>query len=133
MTIVYQIEIIFIFVFVSFLANKIKMETSKKNSENAVVVTKKENKENDSGEKKEGNMENDSREKKTGFLDDSFEFENLSETQLDSFCHAISRYQRINSYKLAVQILGDGASDEEKNYLTRQVFSDSIEKMESLL
>ena len=113
----------------SFLANKIKMETSKKNSENAVVVTKKENKENDSGEKKEGNMENDSREKKTGFLDDSFEFE----TQLDSFCHAISRYQRINSYKLAVQILGDGASDEEKNYLTRQAFSDSIEKMESLL
>ena len=55
-------------------------------------------------------MENDSGEKKTGFLDDNFEFENLSEAQLGSFCHAISRYQHINPYKLAVQILGDGAS-----------------------
>ena len=47
--------------------------------------------------------------------------------------HAISRYQRKNFYKLAVQILGDGASDKEKKYLTKQLFSDSIEKMESLL
>ena len=78
-------------------------------------------------------MENDSGEKKTGFLDDNFEFENLSEAQLGSFCHAISRYQHINPYKLAVQILGDGASDEEKKYWTRQVFSDSTEKMELLL
>ena len=47
--------------------------------------------------------------------------------------HAIRRYQLINFYKLAVQILGDRASDKEKKYLTRQFFSDSIEKMESLL
>ena len=59
-----------------FLANKIKMETSKKNSEN-VVVTKEENKENNSGEKKEENMENDPREKKTEFLDDHYFWINL--------------------------------------------------------
>ena len=68
---------------------------------------------------------------KTGFLDDGFELKNLSEAQLDSLYHAISRYQLINSYKLAV--LTDGASDKEKKYLTRQIFSDSIEKLESLL
>ena len=43
------------------------METSKKNSENFVVVTKEQNKENESGEKKEENMENDSGEKKLNF------------------------------------------------------------------
>ena len=68
---------------------------------------------------------------KTGFLDDDFELKNLSEAQLDLLYHAISRYQLINSYKLAV--LTDGASDKEKKYLTRQIFSDSIEKLESLL
>ena len=88
------------------------METSKKNSENVVVLTKEENKENDSGEKKEENMENGSGEKKTGFLDDDFELKNLREAQLDSLYHAISRYQLINSYKLAV--LADGASDKKK-------------------
>ena len=77
------------------------METSKKNSENVVVLTKEENKENDSGEKK------------TGFLDDDFELKNLREAQLDSLYHAISRYQLINSYKLAV--LADGASDKKKS------------------
>ena len=63
-----------------------------------------------------------------------FFWKNLSEAELDCFPkHAISRYQVINFYKLAVQILGDGASDKEKKYLTKQLFSDSIEKMESLL
>ena len=77
-------------------------------------------------------MENYSGEKKTEFVDDDFKLKNLSEAQLYGLCHAISRYQLVNSYKLAAQIPGDGASDEEKKYLTRQVFSDSIEKMESL-
>ena len=86
-------------------------------------------------------MENDSGEKKIEFLNDDFELQNLSKAQLDLLCHAISRYHanantipcHANSHKLSVHILGCGVSDEEKMYLTRKIFSDSIEKMEPLL
>ena len=61
------------------------------------------------------------------------QLKNLSEAHLDSLGHAISRYQLINSHKFTVQILGDVAKEEEKKYLTRQIFSENIEKMESLL
>ena len=74
------------------------------------------------GRKKRKTWKNDSGEKKIEFLDDDFELKNLSKAQLDSLCHAISRYHtnanaipcHANSHKLSVYILGCGVSDEEK-------------------
>ena len=62
-----------------------------------------------------------------------FAFKDLTKSQLDSFCHALTKWELATSYRFAEELLGKSSTDEEKKKLTTDMFEYKISLLEEKL
>ena len=62
-----------------------------------------------------------------------FAFKDLTNSQLDSFCHALTQWELATSYQFAEELLGKNSTDEEKKKLTTDMFEYKISLLEEKL
>ena len=62
-----------------------------------------------------------------------FAFKDLTNSQLDPFCHAVTQWELVTSYRFAQELLGKNSTDEEKKKLTTEIFEYKISLLEEKL
>ena len=62
-----------------------------------------------------------------------FVFKDLTNSQLDSFCHALTQWELATSYRFAEELLGKNSTNEEKKKLTTEIFEYKISLLEEKL
>ena len=62
-----------------------------------------------------------------------FLFKDLTNSQLDSFCHALTQWELATSDRFAEELLGKNSADEEKKKLATEIFECKISLLEEKL
>ena len=62
-----------------------------------------------------------------------FAFKDLTNSQLDPSCHAVTQWELATSYRFAQELLGKNSTDEEKKKLTAEIFEYKISLLEEKL
>ena len=62
-----------------------------------------------------------------------FAFKDLTNSQLDPFCHAVTQWELATSNQFAQELLGKNSTDEEKKKLTAEIFEYKISLLEEKL
>ena len=62
-----------------------------------------------------------------------FAFKDLTNSQLDPFCDAVTQWELATSYRFSQELLGKNSTDEEKKKLTAEIFEYKISLLEEKL